>query len=153
MRKPQTAKYANIESLRAYDAKDFPFVDVRCPELEASDGEDSSDEKVAEECWFRLRSMTLGDRERIEQDLIVMGALEKGSDEYARMNGDLFPRVITMCMCDENGDLLLDESAIPWLKDKPAAMVIRLAKAGLKIAGLEQDAEEEIEREAGESDG
>ena len=74
MRKPQTAKYANIESLRAYDAKDFPFVDVRCPELEASDGEDSSDEKVAEECWFRLRSMTLGDRERIEQDLIVMGA-------------------------------------------------------------------------------
>lgn len=106
-----------------FGADDLTYEDVEVPEWGGT---------------VRIRVMTGAERNRFEQSVIT----RRG--KHTDLNLDAIrEKLIALCVVDENGERIFDESDIPALGEKNAAALTRIFDACQRLNGLtEADVDE-----------
>lgn len=93
-----------------------------------------------------VRSMTAAERGRIEADAAKFKEL-RGKDPGFAQNFTV--RVVGLCVCDEKGERLFNDSEVEILRTKNAMAISRIAEVAQRLSGFSKIDLEALEKNLG----
>jgi len=111
-------KYLDRAAILAQD--DLKYEDVLIPEWGGA--------------WVRVRSMSASERDRFEA-----GTVQRNGREVTTNLENIRARLCIMCLVDENGERLFDETDTYPLGGKAAAALQRVFEVAQRLNGLREE--------------